>query len=309
MNDELRFDDKVVIVTGAGRGLGRAYARLLAARGASVVVNDLGSTVDGDGSDPATATAVVAEIIAAGGVAVADGNDVSQQAGAEALVATAVGAFGAVDAVINNAGIMRWAAMPTVSADDLAAHLAVHLGATFHTTRAAWPYLVACGAGRVVVTTSSGIFGHPANTAYAAAKGAVVGFMRSVALAGARRGIAVNAIAPAAQTRMAVASTDGDDGPDAEDEMAPELAAPMAAYLAHRACPANGQIYTAGGGRFSRVVLATNEGYLHSGSTPTIEDVAANWTGINDLSDLDVPTDLMGWSGRFLLHLDSHLDR
>ena len=280
-------------MTGAGRGIGRAYARLLAARGARVVVNDLGGSVDGAGVSADVAAAVVAEIVAdgAGDTAVADGNDVSSESGAQALVAHALDAFGRIDIVINNAGIVRWAAFPELDDEILAQHLAVHVGGAFHTTRAAWPHMVSQGYGRVVMTTSSGIFGLPNNGAYATAKAAVIGLTRSLSLAGAAYGVKANLIAPAAATRMG--------GDEAAPEMAPDLVAPMAAYLAHEDCPVSGEIYAAGFGRFARVFIATTEGYVHTGGEPTIEDVAAHWSTINDEAGYHVPADLPAWAAEF----------
>jgi hypothetical protein len=150
------------------------------------------------------------------------------------------------------------------------------------------------------MTTSSGVFGLPTNLSYAAAKGAVIGMTRSLSTAGAAHGITVNAIAPAAFTRMA-----GRSGDAVPAEMAPELVAPMAAFLAHETCPVSGEIYTAGAGRFARVFLAATEGYVHTGATPTIEDVAEHWVAINDESRYFVPADLMDWSDRFTAHLPS----
>ena len=298
--DELRFDGRVAIVTGAGRGIGRAYARLLAARGAQVVVNDLGGSVAGDGADRAPASSVVAEIVAAGGTAVADTHDVSRVEGAEAVVATALEEFGCVDVLVNNAGIMRWADMPEVDADAVHAHLAVHTLGSFHTARAAWPHLVDQHYGRIVMTTSSGVLGLRGNVAYATAKGGVIGLMRSLATAGARHGIHVNAIAPAAYTRMAGAGASPDEPLAAR--LAPELVAPMVAFLAHESCDTTGEIYTAGAGRFARLFIASTPGYVHTDGPPTIEDVAANWSTINDESDYFVPTDLADWSARFTAH-------
>ncbi len=291
---EHRFDGRVAIVTGAGRGIGRAYARLLAARGAAVVVNDLGGAMDGVGADVGPASAVADEITAAGGAAVADGSDVATVSGAAAMVAAALDAFGRVDVVVNNAGIIRWAGFPDADAANLADHLAVHVAGSFHTARAAWPRMVDQGYGRIVMTTSTGMLGLAQNTSYATAKGGVVGLARSLAVAGARHGIRVNCIAPAANTRM------GDGGPP---EMTPEQVAPMAAYLAHESCPATGEVYVAGAGRFSRLFLATTEGYVHTGDGPTVEDVAEHWSEINDESGYSVPADLMDWSARFLSHL------
>jgi len=268
---------------------------LLAARGASVIVNDLGGSMEGAGADAEPASQVVGEITDAGGQAVSDASDVSTSTGARALVDAAIGEFGRLDVVINNAGIIRWAGFPEVDEDNLTKHLAVHTFGSFHVTRAAWPHMVERGYGRVVMTTSSCIFGLKNNTSYATAKAAVIGLTRSLAVAAPKHGIRVNLIAPAAMTRMA---GDGD-----APGMAPELVAPMAAYLAHESCPANGEMYAAGAGRFARVFLATTAGYVHRGADVTIEDVAAHWADINDESDYSVPKDLPDWSARFLSHL------
>ena len=294
--DELRFEGRVAVITGAGRGIGRAYARLLAERGAQVVVNDLGGSMDGVGADAGPADGVVAEIGAAGGQAIADGHDVSSAEGARSLIDTAVEHFGHIDILINNAGIVRWAGMPEVDEENLASHLAVHVYGSFNTTRAAWPHLLDQGYGRVVMTTSTGMLGLPTNTSYATAKAAVVGLTRSLATAGARKGIKVNLIAPAAMTRMA------GPGGDAE-QMAPELVAPMAAYLAHEDCPVSGELYVAGAGRFSRIFLAATPGYVHPTSEPSIEDMARHWETINDETGYTVPLSLIDWSKTFLAHL------
>ncbi len=298
---EYRFDGRVAIVTGAGRGIGRAYARLLAERRALVVVNDLGSSVGGKGADRGPAESAVAEIVAAGGTAVADGSDVATVEGAAGLVSAAVERFGRIDVVVNNAGIMRWGAMPDVDLDELERHLAVHVIGSFNTIRAAWPHMVEQGYGRVVNTTSSGVFGLPANLSYATAKGGVIGLTRSLASAGREHGIKANLIAPAAMTRMAGQSAE----PATPDPMAPDLVAPMAAFLAHEECPVTGEIYTAGAGRFARIFIASTPGYLHTDGAPTLEDVARQWTAINDHSEFDIPVDLMEWSAAFTAHLRS----
>lgn len=290
------FDGRVAIVTGAGRGIGRAHALLLARRGARVVVNDLGGSTEGTGADPEPASTVAAEIVAAGGVAIADHSDVATPAGGKSLVDAAVERYGRVDILVNNAGIIRWAGLPEADADNLARHLAVHVGGSFNTTRAAWPHMVEHGYGRVVMTTSAGLFGLPDNLSYAAAKGAVIGLTRSLTTAGAAHGIKVNLIAPAAFTRMA------GRGPGSP-QMEPDLVAPMVAFLAHEDCPVSGEIYAAGAGRFARIFIASTAGYVHTTSEPTIEDVAQNWATINDETDYYVPADLMDWSATFMSHL------
>jgi NAD(P)-dependent dehydrogenase (short-subunit alcohol dehydrogenase family) len=294
------FEGRVVVVTGAGRGIGRAYAELLGARGAMVVVNDLGGGMAGGGADAGPASEVVDAIVAAGGVAVADAHDVSTEDGAGALVATALDQFGRVDALVNNAGIIRWAKFPDADAENVDRHLAVHVRGSFHTARAAWPHFVAQGRGRIVNTTSSGMFGLPNNVGYATAKAAVVGMTRSLATAGAEHDIRCNLVAPAAYTRMAGAADD--DSPMATT-MAPALVAPMVAFLAHDDCPVTGEIYAAGAGRFARIVIAQAEGWVATDGAPTVEDVAAHWTQINDETSHTVPADLMAWSAAFLAHL------
>jgi NAD(P)-dependent dehydrogenase (short-subunit alcohol dehydrogenase family) len=245
------------------------------------------------------ATAVVDEIVAAGGHGIPDPNDVSTVDGASALVSAAVAEFGRVDILVNNAGIMRWAGMPEVDAENLAAHIAVHIGGSFNTTRAAWPHMVDQGHGRIVMTTSTGVLGLPNNTSYATAKGGIIGLTRSLSTAGAALGIKVNAIAPGAMTRMAGAAAVGE--PSAE--MSPDLVAPMVAFLAHEDCPVSGEIYTAGFGRFARLFIASTEGYVQRDRTPTPEDVAAHWAAINDESGYDVPADLPAWSRQFMRHI------
>ncbi|WOX13669.1 SDR family NAD(P)-dependent oxidoreductase [Streptomyces sp. N50] len=300
---EFGFEGRVAVVTGAGRGLGRAYARLLAERGAKVVVNDLGGSMEGEGSDAGPAQKVVDQIVAAGGAAVADTHDVSTPAGGEAIIGTAIETFGRIDVLVNNAGIIRYAGLPDIELDNLERHLAVHLLGSFNTMRAAWPHFVEQGYGRVVLTTSSGMFGMDNNLSYAAAKAGTVGMARSAKLAGEPHNIKVNLIAPAAMTRMG-------GGPEEEPTetvegmpyMPSSAVAPMVAYLAHESVPVSGEIYTAGAGRFARVFLASTEGYAHEGGDASVEDVAKNWDAINDEKGYYVPADLMAWSGSFLKH-------
>jgi NAD(P)-dependent dehydrogenase (short-subunit alcohol dehydrogenase family) len=291
-----RFDGRVAVITGAGRGIGRAYAHLLAERGARVVVNDLGGSMQGEGTDAGPASTVVSEIVDAGGVAIADTHDIATTAGAEAVVGAALDEFGRLDVLVNNAGIIRWAGLPEADAENLERHLAVHLVGSFNTTRAAWPHMVEQGYGRVVMTTSSGMFGLPNNVSYAAAKAGVIGLTRSLATAGAEHGIKLNLIAPAAMTRMGGGERPG------SDEMAPTLVAPMVAFLAHEECPVSGEIYAAGAGRFARIFIAQTRGYVQS--TPaTIEDIAQHWNAINDETGYSIPADLMSWSAAFTAQL------
>jgi NAD(P)-dependent dehydrogenase (short-subunit alcohol dehydrogenase family) len=211
------------------------------------------------------------------------------------VVDAALASFGRLDILINNAGIIRWAGFPEVDQENLARHLAVHTLGSFHTVRAAWPYMVGQGYGRIVMTTSSGLFGLANNTSYATAKAAVIGLTRSAAVAGAAHGIKINLIAPAAMTRMA--------GGHGSPAMAPERVAPMAAYLSHETCPVSGEIYAAGAGRFARMFIASTPGYVHPEAEPTVEDVAAHWDEINDQTGYWIPADLMSWSATFLSHL------
>jgi NAD(P)-dependent dehydrogenase (short-subunit alcohol dehydrogenase family) len=306
MVDTYRFEGRVAVVTGAGRGIGRAYAELLADRGARVVVNDLGSSMGGTGTDGGVASTVASEIVATGGTAIGDAHDVATVEGSGALIAAAIEQFGRLDILINNAGIMRWAGLLDIDEDNLARHLAVHTIGSFHTTRAAWPHMVDQGYGRIVMTTSSGVFGLPTNLSYATAKGGVIGLTRSLTTAGAPHGIKINMIAPAAYTRMAGRRDDGSNSPSDEarsKEMSPDLVAPMVAFLAHEACPVTGEIYTAGGGRFARIFIASTEGYVHPTPGPTMEDVAQHWATINDETGYTVPADLMAWSASFMAHL------
>ena len=294
------FEGRVAVITGAGRGIGRAYALLLASRGARVVVNDLGGSIQGQGSDAGVATTVAAEIADAGGSAIPDQNDVAAPSGAQALVAAAVDNFGRLDILINNAGIMQWAGLPDVDQENLERHLAVHVLGSFNTTRAAWPHMVEQGYGRIVMTTSSGIFGLPKNLSYATAKGGVIGLTRSIASMSEAHGIRINLVAPAAMTRMAGPDADPDD---TSSPMAPGRVAPLVAFLAHEACPVNGELYAAGAGRFARIFIAATPGYV--ATQATVEDVAEHWDEINREQGYVVPRDLPDWSTSFLAHLQA----
>jgi len=299
------FDGRVAVITGAGRGIGRAYAHLLAERDASVVVNDLGGTMEGDGTDPEPARSVAGEIVEAGGKAIPETSDVSTVDGGQALINAALDAFGRIDIVINNAGNIRWGGLPEADAENLESHLSVHVGGSFNTVRAAWPHMVAQGYGRIVMTTSSGMFGLVDNLGYATAKAAVIGMTRSLKVAGARHGIKVNLIAPSASTRMGAHPSDGLDSlkQPPPKQMEPGLVAPMVAFLAHEACEVSGEIYLAGAGRFARVFIAATPGYVPAlPEESTIEDIAEHWSNINDESGYYVPADLQDWAAHYMAH-------
>jgi NAD(P)-dependent dehydrogenase (short-subunit alcohol dehydrogenase family) len=281
--DELSFDGRVAIVTGAGNGIGRLHAMDLARRGAQVVVNDLGGAKDGTGSSSTAAEAVVEEIRAAGGEAVASTDSVATPEGGERIVRTAVDAFGKVDIVVNNAGILRDAAFKNTTADLLDPVLDVHLKGAFNVTRPAWLLMLDQGYGRIVNTSSgSGLFGNFGQSNYGAAKMGLVGLTRVLAIEGARKGIHTNAIAPIAKTRM----TEDIMG-EAGDAYLPELVTPIVTYLAHESCDRNGNFYSVGAGKVSRVFI---------GSTVGIEDAGLSAEGIAAAIDRIDATD--GWQLR-----------
>jgi NAD(P)-dependent dehydrogenase (short-subunit alcohol dehydrogenase family) len=287
-SSELRFDDRVAIVTGAGRGLGREYALALAARGARVVVNDLGASLDGGGSDPGPAAAVAQEIADAGGEAVANSASVTSPAGATSIVSDALERFGRVDIVINNAGNMDPGGLPELPVEMVQRHVEIHALGAFNVTRAAWPTLTERGYGRVVLTASIGLYGGSFLISYATAKGASVSLGRSLADAGAGHGIAVNMIAPAAETRMV---TDPDYrakcalpplDPDAplDPVRGTSRVVPMVLVLAHESCPVNGEVMWAGLGRFARVFIGETPGIIDPDLSP--EGVLERWDEIVD---------------------------
>jgi NAD(P)-dependent dehydrogenase (short-subunit alcohol dehydrogenase family) len=277
----IRFDGKVAIVTGAGGGLGKSHALELARRGAKGVVNDLGGAVDGTGGSRAAAAEVVAEIKDLGGEAIANGGSVSDRAGAKSLIDDAVKAFGTVDILINNAGILRDKTFKKMSEDDFEAVLNVHLVGSMYCTRAAWPVMEAKGYGRVVMTTSSsGLYGNFGQSNYGAAKLGLVGLMNTLKLEGGRKGIRVNTIAPVAATRM---TTDIGIPPEIMEKLKPELVTPAVLYLCSEDAP-NGMIIEAGAGYYSKVQVVEGKG-VHLGQNATVDDVAANIERIGDMSE------------------------
>ncbi|MFE4667509.1 SDR family NAD(P)-dependent oxidoreductase [Streptomyces sp. NPDC056716] len=298
----LRFDEQVVIVTGAGRGIGAAHASLLAARGARVVVNDIGSAMDGAGADRAPAARQAERIGLAGGTAVDDTSDIATPDGAEALIARAIDTFGRVDAVVNNAGIYWTDTFPGTDPDALRRQLTLHIEGGFHVTRAAWPHLAAAGHGRVVMTTSSAALGSAAHTSYGTAKAGVIGLGRALAMAGAPLGIKVNIVAPMAMTRMMNAHTGEAEVPD-DPGRDPSLVAPLVAVLCHRDCPSNGETYIGGMRRVTRLFLAETQGYVHPGLDLTPEDLLGHWDTISDTGHHVLCTDTKSWSDANTRHI------
>jgi NAD(P)-dependent dehydrogenase (short-subunit alcohol dehydrogenase family) len=280
---DIRFDGRVAIVTGAGGGLGREHALLLAARGAKVVVNDLGGAVDGTGGSADPAERTVKEIEGLGGVAVADSNTVATPEGGQAIVDTALEAFGRVDVVINNAGILRDKAFHNLTPELLDPVLDVHLKGAFHVTRPAWARMREAGYGRVLLTASNaGILGNFGQANYGAAKMGLVGLARVLAQEGARYGIKANVLAPIARTRM----TEELLGPLAP-KLDPRLVAPVAAWLVHEDCPVSGEIYSVGGGRVARFFVGLTAGYVNP--ELTLEDVRDHFDLVRDQAGYTVP--------------------
>ncbi len=291
---ELGYDGKVVIITGAGGGLGRQHALLMASRGALIVINDLGGAVDGSGSDKGAAERVVDEIKALGGEAVADTNSVATPEGGKAIVQTAVDAFGKVDVVVNNAGILRDKAFGNMEPELLDPVIDVHLKGAFNVTRAAWSIMKEQGYGRIVSTSSAaGIFGNFGQTNYGAAKMGLVGFTRVLAVEGAKYNIKANAIAPLALTRMTENLMGG-----LGEKLDPALVSPLVAFLSHEDCPVSGQTFSVGGGRVAHVFIAETQGYHNADLS--MEDVRDNWGTITDQSGYAVPNNLAEETAMFL---------
>jgi NAD(P)-dependent dehydrogenase (short-subunit alcohol dehydrogenase family) len=291
---DLGFDGKVAIITGAGGGLGRQHALLLASRGALVVINDLGGAVDGSGSDKGAAERVVDEIKSLGGDAVADTNSVATPEGGKAIVQTAVDAYGTVDIVINNAGILRDKAFHNMEPDLMNPVFDVHLKGAFHVTQPAWVIMREKGYGRIISTSSAaGIFGNFGQTNYGAAKMGLVGFTRVLAVEGAKYNIKANAIAPLALTRM-TETIMGALG----DKLDPGLVSPIVTYLAHEDCPVSGQTFSVGGGRVAQVFIGETKGYFKADLKP--EDLRDNWDTVTDQSGYGTPSNLAEETAMFL---------
>lgn len=303
---ENRFDDKVAIVTGAGGGLGRQYAQLLAARGAKVLVNDLGGTFDGQGNDESYAEAAARSIRELGGTAEANHDSVATSEGAGSIVADALGRWGRVDILINNAGIVSaHDPLPGVTDKQWSDDLAVSAGGAFFMCRQVWQQMLERDYGRIVNTVSASIFGMGSSVPYPAAKGAVLGITRGLASAARAqsKNVAVNAVMPVAASRMTALM-----GPVIEDAMQQsfpaEAVAPVVALLAHESAPCNGEVFSVGGGGFARVFLGVSAGYRGTDKSWTIEDAAAHFSDAMDLDSYTIPVDSMAEAALY----DSNVD-
>jgi NAD(P)-dependent dehydrogenase (short-subunit alcohol dehydrogenase family) len=273
-------EDRVIIVTGAGGGLGRQYAKLLAAEGAKVVVNDLGTARDGTGADPEVADKVVAEIEETGGTAVASHDSVANAEGANAIVQTAIDTYGAVHGVVSNAGILRDSSFAKVTDADWDAVLRVHLYGAYHVIRAAWPHFRTQSFGRIVVATSNtGLYGYFGQANYGAAKLGLVGLINTLAIEGARNNITANAVAPLAATRM----TEDVAPPELLRKLPPTFVAPVVAHLMAEENSDTAEVFVVGGGLVQRVQQFQNAGVTFA-APPTVAELAQRWSEITDMA-------------------------
>ena len=282
MSDEMRFDGRVAVVTGAGNGVGRSYAREFALRGAQVVVNDLGGATDGTGSSESAASQVVAEIEAAGGQAAASFDSVATREGGERIVATALDRFGRCDILVANAGILRDRSFPKLSAEELDAVLGVHLMGAFYTAQPAFRQMKEQGGGKIVLTSSSsGLFGNFGQANYSAAKLGIVGLMRTLSIEGGRSNIQANCIAPAASTRLT-----GNENTDENGPSAPKRVAPLVVALCHESCEITGETFMAGSNWFTRCFMAQGRGWAAAADADvTAEELAAHWDEVRATDD------------------------
>ena len=272
----LTFDGQVAVITGAGGGLGRCHALEFARRGAHVVVNDVGAAVDGTGSTTSAAQTVVDEITAAGGTAIAATDSVATPEGGQAIIRAAMDAFGRVDVLVNNAGILRDAAFKNMTPGHVDPVIDVHLRGAFHVTQAVWPVMREQNYGRIVMTSSgSGLFGAFGQANYGAAKMGLVGLMNVLAIEGARNNIRVNAISPIARTRMTENTL-----PELVKDCEPAQVTPVVVYLAHETCTRTAHIYRIGGTHVSRVFIAETAGLDDPALTP--ESLARDIETIDD---------------------------
>ncbi|MBI3213409.1 MAG: SDR family oxidoreductase [Mycobacterium sp.] len=284
------LNGRVVIITGAGGGLGREYALLAADEGAQVVVNDLGGARDGSGSGQAMADTVVDEIRERGGKALANYDNIATEEGAQSLVDAAVAEFGTVDGIVNNAGILRDGAFHKMSTENWDAVLKVHLYGGYYVTRAAWPHLREKKFGRIVMATStSGLFGNFGQANYGAAKLGLVGLINTLAIEGAKYGILANAVAPMAATRM----TTDIAPPELLEKLPAAQVAPVVGYLLSEQCTDTASVYVVGGGNIQRVAQFQNKGVTFS-ETPTVDELTARWSEISDLSNVELGRNPLG---------------
>ncbi|TDD39277.1 SDR family oxidoreductase [Actinomadura sp. KC06] len=298
---ELRYDDRVAVVTGAGHGLGRRHALELAARGAKVVVNDLGGDRAGTGASAGPAQEVADEITKNGGEAVANPGNVATPEGAESIVRSALDAFGKIDILINNAGILRDRSFKNMTPDEWDAVIAVHLRGSFLVSSAAWPHLRDNGYGRIVNTSSpAGLFGNFGQANYATAKMGLVGFTKTLAHEGAKYDIKANAIAPVAWTRM----TEDLLPADFAGKLGVEQVTPLVAYLVHESNQDSGEVYTVGGGRIAKVFVTEGPGYGQR-ETLSVEDVRDNWAAISADAPMAVHKNAMEQMGPLIQQLGS----
>ena len=280
----VNFENRTVIVTGAGNGLGKAYALELGSRGAKVVVNDLGGSVDGSGSASSPADDVVNEIIKNGGEAIANYDSVATKEGGESIVQSALDTFGTVDAVINNAGILRDKSFANMSEDELSLILDVHLKGTFFVSQPAFKVMKENNYGRIVnVASPSGLFGNFGQSNNGAAKMGIVGLTNVLSIEGAKYNIKVNVIAPTAYTRMTEALLPEDVG----KLFSAELVTPMVVYLASEACEPTHEIFGVAAGRFARIGIITHNGYVNTSATA--EDISENIEEIRTIKDGTYP--------------------
>ena len=283
----INFENKTVVVTGAGNGLGKAYALEFAKRGANVVVNDIGGSVTGDGSENAPANVVVEEINSSGGSAVANYDSVATKQGGESIIQSALSNFGTVDAVVNNAGILRDKSFAKMEEDDLNAIIDVHLKGTFFVCQPAFIQMKEQGYGRFVnVSSPSGLFGNFGQLNYGAAKMGIVGLTNVLAIEGNKYNIKANVIAPNAATRM----TETLFGEDMSKLLTVDNITPLVVYLASEQCEITHEIFSAGGGRFARIGISTDVGYFNASAKA--EDIFDNIDEIRDLSNSIYPTSL-----------------
>ncbi|MEL0151123.1 MAG: SDR family oxidoreductase [Rhodobiaceae bacterium] len=276
----LDFTDKVVIVTGAGGGLGKSHALEFARRGAKVVVNDLGGTMDGSGGSSEAAEAVVAEIKEAGGEAIANGSSVTDDAGVDNMIKQTMDAYGRIDVLVNNAGVLRDKSFAKMEINDFTFVVDVHLFGTMKPTKAVWPIMKEQGYGRIMVTSSSsGLYGNFGQANYGAAKLGVVGFMNTLKLEGQKDNIHINALAPVAWTRM----TENLMPAEMEDMLTPERVTPAVVFMCSEGAP-TGKIICAGAGAYTSAAIVETKG-VYLGENPSAEDVAENWETISKIDD------------------------